>query len=83
MDYNRVFIDTAAWVAFIDKNDQFHHEAAHHFKSIFLKKDLLYTSNLVIYETLTLLAYKVSHHIAVNFINTVSADQFEWCCSRR
>ena len=49
---NRIFIDTSAWYAFIDKNDPDHKESEKLYKS---NTKPLITSNFIFDETVTLL----------------------------
>ncbi len=63
----RLFVDTSAWLALNDKNDQYHNKAAA--KSIEIKKRKieLITSEYIIDESITLIRYRVSHRAAVIF----------------
>ena len=63
----RFFVDTSAWLALNDKNDQYHNKAAA--KSIEIKKHKieLITSEYIIDESITLIRYRVSHRAAVIF----------------
>ncbi len=63
----RLFVDTSAWLALNDKNDQYHNKAA--VKSIEIKKHKieLITSEYIIDESITLIRYRVSHRAAVIF----------------
>lgn len=55
MESERVFMDTSAFYALMDRSDSNHEQAASHWASL-LKKDLyLCTGNYVIVETLALL----------------------------
>jgi predicted nucleic acid-binding protein len=63
----RFFVDTSAWLALNDKNDQYHNKAAA--KSIEIKKHKieLITSEYIVDESITLIRYRVSHRAAVIF----------------
>ena len=63
----RFFVDTSAWLALNDKNDQYHNKAAA--KSIEIKKHKieLITSEYIDDESITLIRYRVSHRAAVIF----------------
>lgn len=50
-----VFVDTSAWIAFFNKNDDFHKSAV----SFFRKKPKLFSSNIVLHETIAHLQYRV------------------------
>lgn len=63
----RVFVDTGAWIALVDKNDDFHPQALR--IAAFLKSSNtpLTTSDYVPDETVTWLRYNVGHSIAADF----------------
>lgn len=63
----RLFVDTSAWLALNDKNDQYHNNAVA--KSIEIKSQRieLITSEYIIDESITLIRYRVSHKAAVIF----------------
>lgn len=63
----RLFVDTAAWLALNDRNDQYHGEATS--KADEIKKDRieLITSEYILDEAITLIRYRVSHRAAVTF----------------
>ena len=63
----RLFVDTSAWLAINDKNDQYHREALSRNVIIKARKLDLVTSDYVIDETLTIIRYRVSHTAAVVF----------------
>ena len=64
MPRKRIFVDTSAWYAIIDKNDQDH--AAALGKIRILDRPLL-TSNYIFDETLTLLKSRLGSPIAIQF----------------
>jgi predicted nucleic acid-binding protein len=63
----KLFVDTSAWLALNDKNDQYHNKAVE--KSLLIKKQRieLITSEYVIDESITIIRYRVSHLSAVIF----------------
>ena len=64
MPRNRIFVDTSAWYAFIDKNDRDHIAAV---KKIQVLDRPLLTSNYVLDEILTLLKTRLGPSIAISF----------------
>ena len=64
MPLNRIFVDTSAWYAVIDKNDRDH--AAAVTKIQILDRPLV-TSNYILDEILTLLKSKLGSSVAVPF----------------
>ncbi len=62
-----IFVDTSAWIALYNKNDNLYEKAQ------VLNKDLLsqgyryITTNFILDETYTGLLYRAGHHIAVEF----------------
>ena len=52
---NRIFVDTSAWVAVTNSNDQYHDKASTFYKIIFKEYQELLTSSLVVAETYILL----------------------------
>ena len=57
----KVFVDTGGWVALFGANDQNHKTAVPIFEGLKKTRALLYTSDYVIDETLTLTAVRGSH----------------------
>ncbi len=64
MSRNRIFIDTSAWYAIIDKNDQDHAAAV---SKIQILDRPLVTSNYIFDEILTLLKTRLGSTIAIPF----------------
>ena len=64
MPRNRIFVDTSAWYAIIDENDQDHTAALD--KIRILDRPLL-TSNYILDEILTLLKARLGSPIAIRF----------------
>ncbi|MBM4140941.1 MAG: PIN domain-containing protein [Nitrospira sp.] len=63
----RLFVDTSAWLALTDKNDQYHNRAVSKSLEIKRQKIELITSEYIIDESITLIRYRVSHHAAIIF----------------
>lgn len=64
MPIDRLYIDTSACYALMDRSDRFHHTAAKSWKD-FLKKDAqLFTSNYIVLETLALLQHRLGFKAA-------------------
>ena len=64
MPRNRIFVDTSAWYAIIDKNDQDHQAAV---GKIQVLDHPLVTSNYILDEILTLLSKRLGSTIAISF----------------
>jgi len=64
MPRNRIFVDTSAWYAIIDKNDKDHAAAV---SQIQILDRPLVTSNYILDEILTLLKTKLGPTIAISF----------------
>ena len=63
----RLFVDTSAWLALNDRNDQYHKRAVAKSSEIKSQRIELVTSEYVIDESITLIRYRVSHGAAVVF----------------
>jgi predicted nucleic acid-binding protein len=63
----RLFVDTSAWLALNDKNDQYHGDAVSRSAKIKQQKIQLVTSEYVLDESITIIRYRVSHRAAVIF----------------
>jgi len=63
----RLFVDTSAWLALNDKNDQHHSEAVSRSGAIRKQKIALITSEYIVDESITVIRYRVSHRAAVVF----------------
>ncbi len=69
---NRIFIDTSAFYAIIDKRDQAHSKAIPIWDALIESSDSeLCVSNGVISETYTLIRYRLSFEIASEFLRIV------------
>lgn len=70
---DRVFVDTGAWIAFLDAGDQ-HHKVISEFFRASTGESALVTTDAVIFETLTYLNCSLkSHRLAVDFYRSVTA----------
>lgn len=63
----KLFVDTSAWLALNDKNDQYHSKAIT--KSLEIKKQKieLITSEYIFDESITLIRHRISHKSAIIF----------------
>ena len=68
-----ILVDTGAWVAIADKNDQYSKEASHQYTSLILKKERLITSNLVLVETYNLLSQTLGAGATIKFGNILDS----------
>ncbi len=63
----KLFVDTSAWLALNDKNDQYHTKAVAKSLEVKRQKIELITSEYIVDESITLIRYRVSHKAAVTF----------------
>jgi hypothetical protein len=70
----RLFVDTSAWLALNDKNDQYHGEAVLRSAEVKQQKIQLVTSEYVLDESITIIRYRVSHRAAVIFGNALMSS---------
>ncbi|MBE3574460.1 MAG: PIN domain-containing protein [Firmicutes bacterium] len=70
-----VFVDTSGWCAVFDRSDRHHPEAKRYWESLAGTLGLLYTSDFVLAETLTLLRMRLGHADAVRFGRQVLASK--------
>lgn len=71
-----VFVDTSAWVAIADKNDQYAAEASNLYKDLIFKREQLTTSDFVLVETYNLLSQTIGSRATVSFGNKLKAIPF-------
>ena len=69
-----VFIDTGAWVALADRDDDCHRQAASVYPSLLKSCKALVTSNLVVAEAYVLLLHALGHTEAVSFLEKIHAS---------
>ena len=56
----RLFVDTSAWLALNDKNDQYHNSATAKIAAIKKDRIELITSEYIVDESITLIRYRIS-----------------------
>ena len=66
----RLFIDTGAFVAIIDKRDSYYNEAWSFYTSL-ERHNELFTSLMVVSETYTWLRYQAGYHLATRFLDII------------
>lgn len=71
---DRLFVDTGAWVAIIDPDDQYHKPASAYYRRVFTSRVRFVTTNLVVAETYTLLRRRLGHKMAVRFLELLRAS---------
>jgi len=64
---NNIFIDTSAFKAIVDHNDDFHHQAVSIWEKLSKSQKLLITSNYILDETFTLLRARCHLNYALRF----------------
>lgn len=73
----KVFIDTGAFLAIADKSDMSHGVVTSIYQQIIEQRAVLYTSNYIIDETITLIRARVGHKAATLFINGFAASKIK------
>lgn len=63
----RIFVDTSAWLALNDRNDQYYKQAAIKISLVKQQKIELITSEYIFDESITLIRHRVSHRCSVIF----------------
>lgn len=71
-----IFLDTGAWVAIADRNDQHTDEAIQLYKDLILRKEQLITSDLVLVETFNLLSQTIGSKATISFGNRLKSIPF-------
>lgn len=74
MPRENIFVDTGAWVALADADDDHHKSAASLFPSLLKTSKGLTTSNLVIAESYILLLKNLGHNSAVGFLSNINSS---------
>jgi len=72
----RLFIDTGAFIALADADDENHKSAAAFYRNAREKGTRFITTNFVVCETMNYLRARVSHHIAVLFRENLKKSPF-------
>ncbi len=67
----KVFLDTGAFLALADEDDDYHTAAKPTYIELLQSKAQLLTSNFVLSETYTLIRSRVSHQAAVQFMKSL------------
>lgn len=68
----RLFVDTGAWFALNDRKDRHHAAASRFLESFGTEPVLLFTTDYIVDEAVTLLRFKISHREAVAFLKFIS-----------
>ena len=66
-----IFVDTGAWIAILNPNDQYHREAVAVYRHFQQQKTRFLTTDYVIDETVTRLRYDTNHSVAVMFLERI------------
>lgn len=76
---DKILIDSDALFAFYHLNDPHHQTATRTYLYLQKAKNVsLYLTNLVIYETATLLSYRINHKEAIQFIKEVFKSNLQY-----
>ena len=69
------FVDSGAWIALYNRNDQYHADAHVIFNALQRQRERLYTTDYVIDETVTRLRYDAGHLAAVEFLDAIEGAE--------
>jgi predicted nucleic acid-binding protein len=72
----KLFVDTGAFIALADADDENHKNAAAFYRNSREKGTFFLTTNFVVCETMNYLRARVSHHIAVLFRENLKKSRF-------
>jgi len=72
----KLFVDTGAFIALTDADDENHKAAAFFYRSAKEKKMRFVTTNFVVCETMNYLRARISHDIAVHFRENLKKSCF-------
>lgn len=72
----KLFVDTGAFIALADADDENHGSAAAFYRNAREKGTRFITTNFVVCETLNYLRARISHHIAVLFLENLKKSRF-------
>lgn len=67
----RLFVDTSAWYALNDRDDQYREQAVGKFAQIKSERIELITSDYIFDESVTLISSRVGHHTAIAFGDSI------------
>ena len=70
-DKKIVLVDADAFVGFVKLDDANHTKAEHHFRRLKEQQYEFYTQYMVFSEAVTVLSQRISHEVAIQFINEV------------
>lgn len=68
----QLFVDTGAWIALADADDQYHERAAQAYPGLLQKYQRLVTTNLVIAEAYIAIRRALTHQAAMAFLDRLS-----------
>lgn len=71
-----IFVDTGAWVAIADKDDQYAEKAGFNYTDFILRRERLITSDLVLVETFNLLSQTIGARATIKFGNLLTNNIF-------
>lgn len=72
----KIFIDTGAWIAIADKNDQYAKIASQFYTDLILQRSHLVTSNLILVEAFNLLSRTIDSKATINFGDAIKTNVF-------
>jgi len=72
----RIFVDTGAWIAIADKNDQYAKIATKFYTNLIIQRSNLFTSNLVLVETFNLLSRTIGSKSTTKFGDALKTNVF-------
>ena len=72
----KLFVDTGAFIALTDSDDEYHKAAVTFYRSSKEKGARFVTTNFVVCETMNYLRARVSHHVAVLFKENLKKSSF-------
>ena len=72
----KIFIDTGAWIAIADRNDQYAKIASQFYTDLILQRSHLVTSNLILVESFNLLSRTIGNKATIKFGDTIKTNIF-------
>ena len=67
----KIFIDTWGWLSLWDQKEKRHKEVATYYKDALIKNEIIYTTDYILDETITLLFKRLPYEKAIDFINII------------